>query len=381
MPSLGADMEGGTVVEWLKQPGEAVSRGEVVAVIETDKGAIEIEVFAEGILGDLAASVGDYREVGELLAKVEGEGDAEGVASVSPPGSENAAIAVSEEPYHGRTRISPAARRRAEALGVNLVELKGTGRGGAITLSDVEDRAREGGKAEADDTPASRPKGIDIPRMRKAIAAAMARSKREIPHYYVSATIDVTAMIEWLGVRNAAAPVTARILPVVPLIKAAALAARQAKGLNGIWTDDAFHESDDVNIGVAIALRGGGLAAPAILETETLSIDELMAKLRDLSGRVRRGNMRGSEIAGATFTVSSVGEGNIDSIVPIIYPPQVAILGIGSISRRPWVVDGELCVRQLCTVTLAGDHRASDGRVGARFLDLYERLLQEPGAL
>lgn len=380
MPFLGADMEGGTVVEWLKQPGDGVSHGEIIAVIETEKGAIEIEVFEDGILRDIEAAVGEFRGVGDVLATIEGEAGAAVPTPPAPP--EKRAPTAVPEAYHGRARVSPAARRRAEELGVDLAQVKGSGGGGAITLDDVEAAAKG---IEAEQAPAERPekvsKGIDIPRMRTAIAAAMARSKREIPHYYVSATIDVTTMTTWLSARNEKASVAERVLPVVPLIKAAALALAQVPALNGFWTEDTFHESADVNVGVAIALRGGGLAAPAILGTDGLSIDELMAKLRDLSGRVRQGHMRGSEIGGATFTVSSVGEGNVESLMPIIYPPQVGILGIGSISERPWVVGGDVRARQLVTATLAGDHRAGDGRLGAHYLEIFERLLQEPNAL
>ena len=390
MPSLGADMEGGTLVEWLKQPGDRVHHGEIIAVIETEKGAIEIEVFEDGVLRDIAAALGDYRQVGDVLAHIEGdavEGEA-GAAAPSPPKKAPLTVpdTVPGEPPHRRARISPAARRRAADLGVDLAQVTGTGPGGAIVITDVENRAKAAEpetktEAKAEAKPAKPPKGIDIARMRTAIAAAMARSKREIPHYYVSATIDVTAMTGWLTARNENAPVVKRVLPIVPLIKAAALAVRQVPALNGTWTDDIFHESADINIGVAIALRGGGLAAPAILGTDRLSIDELMAKLRDLSGRVRQGTMRGSELTGSTFTVTSVGEGNVESMMPIIYPPQVAIVGIGSISERPWVVDGDVRPRQLITATLAGDHRASDGRVGARFLEIFDRLLQEPETL
>lgn len=375
MPFLGADMEGGKVVEWLKQPGDPVSHGEIIAVIETEKGAIEIEVFEDGILKDIAAPIGEFRGVGDVLAMIEGEAGAAAPPAAAPPKEELPAAAPSEV-FHGRARVSPAARRRAEELGVDLAQVSGSGGGGAITITDVESAAK-GVAVEA----AAPSKGIDIPRMRTAIAAAMARSKREIPHYYVSATIDVTPMTDWLSARNEAASVAERVLPVVPLIKAAALALTQVSALNGSWAEDAFQESADINVGVAIALRGGGLAAPAILGTDGLSIDELMAKLRDLTSRVRAGHMRGSEIGGPTFTLSSVGEGNVESLMPIIYPPQVGILGIGSISERPWVVGGELRARQLVTATLAGDHRASDGRVGARFLEIFDRLLQEPDAL
>lgn len=383
MPSLGADMEGGTIVEWLKKPGDEVSHGEIIAVIETEKGAIEIEVFQDGTLKDIAAPVGTYLEVGELLAMIEGQAgaDIEGAAPAPAP-SPKAPVTTPEGRHQTRRRISPSARRLAEDRSVDLDRVVGTGPDGAVTRIDVEIFSKEDEqRPETKSALAGRPAGLDLPRMRSAIASAMARSKREIPHYYVSATIDVTAMTNWLTAYNTERPVAERVLPAVPLLKAAALALCQLRALNGTWADDAFCESADVNVGVAISLRGGGLVAPAILNTDRLSIDELMAKLRDLSGRVRKGHMRGSELTGSTFTVSSVGEGNIESVTPIIYPPQVAILGIGSISSRPWVVEGEVRVRKLITATLAGDHRASDGRVGARFLEEFDRLLQEPEAL
>jgi pyruvate dehydrogenase E2 component (dihydrolipoyllysine-residue acetyltransferase) len=383
MPFLGADMEGGKLVEWLKQPGDDVHHGEIIAVVETEKGAIEIEVFEDGTVQDITAQLGEYRDVGEVLAHIETSADKAGKtvspAHISPKMRE---AQTPDMPPRKRPRISPAALRQAERLGLDLMKIRGTGHNGAITMADVERSAAQADNEEKTDRqPASAPKGIDIARMRTAIAAAMARSKREIPHYYVSATIDVTKAMDWLSLHNKAAPISERVLPVVPLIKAAAIAISKVPQLNGAWREDAFDENTDINIGVAIALRGGGLAAPAILKTDELSVDQLMKKLRDLSGRVRQGNMRGSEIGGATFTLSFVGEGNTESVVPIIYPPQVAILGIGSIAVRPWVVDGEIQPRQLMTATLAGDHRASDGRVGARFLEIFDHLLQEPEAL
>jgi len=380
MPFLGADMEGGKIVEWLAHPGDAVHHSDIIAVVETEKGAIEIEVFEEGTLGKIVAALGEHRNVGEVLAFIETDTDA---VHHSPAAPIQPDIPIRQQGTpHTRPRVSPVALRRAEELGINLATLVGTGHDGAITLADVEQQAQPNDKP-AKEIPASdaRSKGIDVALMRTAIAASMARSKREIPHYYVSASIDVTKLMAWLGTHNAAAPIEQRVLPIVPLIKAVALAVQKTPTLNGAWVDDRFQQSGDINIGIAIALRGGGLAAPAILGTDGLSIDGLMVKLRDLTGRVRQGNMRGSEIGGGTFTVSSVGEGNVEAVVPIIYPPQVAILGLGSICERPWVIDGDVCPRQVITATLAGDHRASDGRVGARFLEVFDRLLQEPEAL
>lgn len=376
MPSLGADMEGGTIVEWLKKPGDEVHRGETIAVVETDKGAIEIEVFEDGVFKDVVAPVDEYCDVGDVIAQIEGRSGA-GLTS-----GESGAIGSSDTSAPRRIRVSPAARRRAKDLDVDLDNVLGTGVDDAITISDVESAAGAAEHdVELDAKPATKARGIDPVRMRSAIAAAMTRSKREIPHYYVSATIDVTRMSSWLAKFNEEASIAERILPAVPLIKAVALALGQVSQLNGTWTDNTFEPGKKINIGVAIALRGGGLVAPAILDTNELSITELMAKLRDLSGRVRQGHMRGSELTGSTFTISNVGEGNVEAVVPIIYPPQVAILGIGSIVERPWVVDGEVRARQLITATLAGDHRASDGRVGARFLGVLDKILQEPEAL
>lgn len=369
-------MEGGTIVEWLKQPGDEVHCGEIIAVVETDKGAIEIEVFEDGVFKDVAVLVDEYCDVGDVIAQIEGR------SSAGVPSSESGAIDGSDTPTPRRIRVSPAARRRAKDLDVDLDNVSGTGVGDAITISDVESAAGAAGHgAEPDVKPVVKARGIDLVRMRSAIAAAMTRSKREIPHYYVSATIDVTRMSSWLTTFNENVPVAERILPAVPLIKAVAGALEQVSQLNGTWADETFEPSKEINIGVAIALRGGGLVAPAILDTNELSITELMAKLRDLSGRVRQGHMRGSELTGSTFTISNVGEGNVEAVVPIIYPPQVAILGIGSISERPWVIGGEVRARQLITATLAGDHRVSDGRVGARFLGVLDKILQEPEAL
>lgn len=399
MPFLGADMEGGKVVEWLKKPGDKVEHGEIIAVVETEKGAIEIEVFEDGVLADIVADVGDYRDVGDLLAHI---GNAGGEtkpdtartepappaaqstpAAPTPPQPEPQAAPVPRQKKGKRPRVSPVALKRAEELGIDLTSLTGTGHEGAITLEDVEKsvatakapaKAKPGSKAEGT-------RGIDLDRMRSAIAAAMTHSKREVPHYYVSATIDVTKAMDWLTDYNKAVSVAERVLPAVLLIKATALALKEVPSLNGTWDDSEFKKADAVNVGIAISLRGGGLAAPAILETDRHAIGELMKKLRDLTGRVRLGNMRGSEIGGGTFTVSSVGEGNIENVIPIIYPPQVGILGLGSIMERPWIVDGKVCSRQVVTATLAGDHRVTDGRIGARFLEKLDRLLQEPETL
>ncbi len=217
--------------------------------------------------------------------------------------------------------------------------------------------------------------------MRKAIAAAMARAKREIPHYYLTHTADLGAALAWLEAFNAQQPVTDRLLPAVLLLKASALAIREVPQLNGTYVDGAFQPGDGIHVGWAIALRGGGLVAPAIRDTNKLTLPELMAAMRDLVQRARGGGLRSSELTSPTVTVTSLGERGAETVIGIIYPPQVALIGFGMVSMRPWVVDGRVEPRPLVTVSLAGDHRASDGHQGARLLNAIARLLQEPQKL
>jgi pyruvate dehydrogenase E2 component (dihydrolipoamide acetyltransferase) len=217
--------------------------------------------------------------------------------------------------------------------------------------------------------------------MRVAIAAAMARSKREIPHYYLVHQVDVTACEQWLVQENASLPPDSRLLMGALTIKAVALAARRFPALNGFYRDNKFEPAQAVHVGVAIAIRGGGLAAPALHDTDQLPVNELMARMRDLIQRTRAGRIRSSEIADSTITVSSLGERGVEALYGVIYPPQVAIVGFGKVVARPWVVDGAIGPRSVVTISLSGDHRVSDGHVGALFLAEIGKQLQEPDKL
>jgi pyruvate dehydrogenase E2 component (dihydrolipoamide acetyltransferase) len=381
MPSLGADMEAGTLVEWLVKPGDKVSRGDVVAVVETQKGAIEIEVFEDGVVDRLEARVGDRLPVGAPLASIRDTGGAPSEPAPAaapqepakpPPVAEQPVTAPPPAPTPGGPRpASPAARALAAERGIALDALVGSGPGGAILLADVE---------AAVERPAAKP-GLDLAAMRAAIAAAMARSKREIPHYYLSQTVDLQPATDWLAATNAARPPEARLLMGALFVKAAARAARTVPEMNGCYQSDAFSASERVHAGVAVSLRGGGLIAPAIHDADGLGLDTLMAAMRDLVGRVRTGRLRSSEMTDGTITVSSLGEGGADALTGVIYPPQVALVGFGAPVRRPWLAGDAVVPRTVVTVTLAADHRASDGRRGARFLAEIARLLQTPEAL
>jgi pyruvate dehydrogenase E2 component (dihydrolipoamide acetyltransferase) len=363
MPILGADMEAGTLVEWRKKPGDIVRRGDIVAEVETEKGLIEIEIFTSGVIEKLLVAPGQKVPVGTVLALVreEGGGAASEGAPVAPPPS---AAPVES----ARSRVSPAARTRAAALGVDVATIRGSGPGGAVTREDVERAAA---------APGTEPRA----RMRQVIAAAMARAKREIPHFYLAATIDLGRATAWLAERNAKRPPAERLLSGALLVKSVALALREVPELNATWRGGRAVPSTAIHVGVAITLRQGGLVAPAVHDADRLPLDELMRCLRDLVQRARAGSLRSSELADGTITVTSLGDQGVESVFGIIYPPQVALVGFGRIVERPWVVGGTVVPRPVVTATLSADHRVTDGHRGALLLAAVDRLLQAPEAL
>jgi pyruvate dehydrogenase E2 component (dihydrolipoamide acetyltransferase) len=217
--------------------------------------------------------------------------------------------------------------------------------------------------------------------MREAIGALMARSKREIPHYYLELQIDMSAALAWLHEENLRRPVTGRLLPSALLLSAVAGAVAQMPEMNGFWIDGAFQPGGGVHLGVAISLRGGGLIAPALHDADKMSLDELMAGTRDLVQRARAGRLRSSEMSDPTITVTNLGDRGVDLVHGVIYPPQVALVGFGAIRERPWATAGMLGVRPVVIATLAADHRASDGHAGGRLLALIDHRLQKPEEL
>ena len=249
---------------------------------------------------------------------------------------------------------------------VTLSTITGSGPAGAITRADVERRVGE----IAAPSERKRALGLDLDAMRTAIAAAMARSKREIPHYYLEHQIDVTACEHWLAATNAARPPEQRLLMGVLTVKSVALAARRFPAFNGFYRDGRYEPAPAVHVGMAIAIRGGGLAAPALHDADLRTLDELMARMRDLVSRMRAGRIRSSEIADPTITVSSLGDRGVAALYGIIYPPQVAIVGFGKVVERPWVIGGTVAPRSILTITLSADHRVSDGHAGALFVCL-----------
>lgn len=478
MPSLGADMEHGRVIEWMVKPGDHVKRGDIVATVDTDKALMDVESFDDGVIAELLVEPGTDVPVGAVLARITGTPAAEAPPPVPepvpmpppepmprpepmpPPEPITPPIpAPAPEPVpppapvprpepsapplthvHG---VTPPVRHLAHRLGVDLAAVHGSGKSGAITRGDVQRAAGtspaaaparvrssayarklatdlhidlstvpgtgpQGAVVEADvrraaaapPAPETAPAPVAVGQatgeraasagptaeersasMRRAVGALMARSKREIPHYYLHTTIDLRAATDWMQATNAGRPVMQRLVPAALLLKATALAAREIPEMNGFWVDDGFRPSTSVHLGVAVALRKGGLVAPAIHDADTLPLDALMDQLRDLVARARGGRLQRAEMSDPTITVTNLGDLGVEAVYGVIYPPQVALVGFGKVVEQPFAQDGLLGVRTAVTATLSADHRVSDGLRGGRFLDRIHELLQKPEEL
>ncbi len=375
MPSLGADMVAGTLTEWYRHPGDPVRRGDIIAAVDTDKGSIDVEVFEDGVVEQLVVPEGQKVPVGTLLAIIRAPGEAipppapartPEVAPTPPERAPGASGAPAAPAAESRLRASPLARRRATELGIDLGSIHGTGEGGVIRVEDVEAAAAGG------DRPA---------RMRRAIAAAMSRSKREIPHFYLTRTMDAGTAMAWLAQWNATREPADRLLTAVLLLKATALALLEFPELNARWEEERLVPADGIHLGVVTALRGGGLVIPALHHANRKRLPDLMLELRDVIQRARTGTLRSSDLSEGTVTVTSLGERGADVVLGVIYPPQTALIGFGTVVERPWVVAGGVGPRPVVTASLAADHRASDGHRGSAFLAAIDRLLQMPEGL
>jgi pyruvate dehydrogenase E2 component (dihydrolipoamide acetyltransferase) len=388
-------MSAGTLTCWRKQVGDIVHRGDIIAEVETEKGNIDVEVFSDGMIEKFLISAGEKVPVGTAMAIIREDVQttqaapqaAAPVATTLPETRatiERPKIVPSpraERHAVERLAISPSARRLARDLGVDPATVKGTGHGGAITREDIEQTASQGGGKAPTPVVAAPPASDKSTRIRQAIAAAMSRSKREIPHYYPGTTIDMHRALEWLSEQNEKRPVTDRVLYGALILKAVAVALREVPELNATWQDGQVVLNSQVHVGVAVSLRRGGLVAPAMHDTDHLTLDVLMQRMRDLVNRTRAGSLRSSEMSDPTITVTNLGEQGVECVYAVIYPPQVAMVGVGKIVERPWCVDGQVVPRRVVTMTLAADHRVSDGHRGGIFLAAVDRLLQEPEKL
>ncbi|HMK85885.1 MAG TPA: dihydrolipoamide acetyltransferase family protein [Steroidobacteraceae bacterium] len=400
LPSLGADMDQGTLLEWRVKPGDAVKKGDILAVIDTTKAALDVECWQSGEILDLLLKPGQTVAVGTPMLRLlePGEGAAAARAAaplpaetpVAPisaaPAAAPPTAAAAAEPKgtaapaapSARRPVSPAARRRSAELGVSLESVVGSGPNGVVTLKDVEDAAAHRLGTEARSSEAARDRSAEI---RRTIAAAMSRSKREVPHYYLSDEVPLGAASDWLRRANQERPITDRLLMAALYVRALARAAQRHPDMNGVYVENAYRPSASVHVGMAISLRGGGLIAPAIHSAEQKSLEQIMRSLTDLVARARAGKLRRDEFADPTITLTNLGDQSVTAVYGVIYAPQVALVGFGQVRERAWVIEGRVVPMPAVTLTLSADHRVSDGHAGARFLAAIGAELQHPEKL
>jgi pyruvate dehydrogenase E2 component (dihydrolipoamide acetyltransferase) len=354
MPSLGADMDQGKLMKWLIKPGDEIKKGQAIAVVETTKSTVEIESFKEGKVLELIGKEGEEIRVGSSIATFE----------------------IPEQRHHesadSRLKVSPAARRLAITQGIKLEQVVGSGPGASIELRDIEKLI----------TPVKTPEktgtGVNL---RAAIAQAMGRSKKEIPHYYLRNRVSLDRFMAWIDEKNANLASEQRLMIPVALLRAVTLALQENPAMNGYFEKDLFSPKESIHLGMTIALKQGGVLVPAILDSQQLSVSELNLAFQDLLQRARKGELKNRELTEGTFTVSYLGDLGCDEVLGIIFPPQVALLGLGRIHKEAVVVNGVLRVGFVIQVTLSADHRVSDGLIGARFLASIEKFLTNPHLL
>ncbi|AJR05448.1 2-oxo acid dehydrogenase subunit E2 [Photobacterium gaetbulicola] len=400
MPALGADMRDGTLIEWQVKRGDKVAKGDIIAVIETSKGAIDMEAYHDGTITELLVEPIIKLPVGSVMARMTATKAEPQVVTTPALGTTDSTTATGKQtpadsrqdgslptvmverhpylarhpsvlvqPNPSRQLVSPAARLLAIQQGIMLSGLTGSGPNGAILLRDIPAKPEQHARHEIKDESSS---------MRQAISDAMSMSKQQIPHYYLALDIDLSTTQAWLKQQNQHREPEQRLLITAVIIAAIARQLPRYPALNGSCHEGQFTPAEAIHIGNTISLRDGGLVVPAILDADQRNLEQVMASLKEITERARRGRLRSSELTGATITVTSIGERGADSLIGVIYPPQVAIIGLGRLRKAPIVSNDKLCVGDVMTVTLSADHRVSDGLTGSRFLTALAKQLQHP---
>lgn len=382
MPSLGADMDEGKLLEWHIKPGDQINKGDLIAVVETQKAAVEIESFRTGIVLELIGKIDDIIPVGQAIATldIEEESAAKTSHTVTPdiPAPQPAIIATAKNApalssltaTGQRIRISPAARHLADEHHIDLTQVTGTGREGAIELRDIKPLIATHKKPATNDS---------LINIRDAIARVMTRSKREIPHYYLQSQFVVDNLVTWLDTQNRSLPPEQRLFMPAVLMRAIVLALKTNPAMNGFYENGIFTPSSAIHLGITVSLKPEGVMTPAIIDAQDLSLLELNATFADLVQRARAGKLRNREMTDGTITVTNVGDLGADTVTGVIFAPQVALIGLGRIHKAA-VVDTEGGLRSgfVLNATLSADHRVTDGLAGSKLLSTLGRLLADP---
>lgn len=351
MPSLGADMDKGKLMDWKIKVGDKVIKGQSIALVETTKSTVEIESFREGEVLELVGHLGDDIPVGQVIATFDVQPDSLTVEAITDT----------------RLKISPRAKKMAQDHGVNIDMLKGTGTKGEISSSDVENFLTSQNKSyETDST------------IRDAIAKAMSKSKREIPHYYLKIQVNLKKFMIWLDKKNGTLKPEDRIMLSSAFLYAVNLSLKEHPEMNGHYENGIFQPSSSVNMGIAISLKSGGVLVPAILNSDEKNLMELNQSFQDLIIRTRNDHLKNSELTEGTVTVTNIGDSGVDEVYGVIFPPQVAIIGFGRVAQSPIVENNNLTLGYVVNITLSADHRVTDGLNGSKFLSKIENILLHP---
>ena len=401
MPRLSDTMEEGRVLQWYKQVGDSVEKGELLAEIETDKAVMELESVEEGTLLELLVAEGGAAPLGAPIALVGDESElgkqiavpaqntpatetvqpsvagSDGSTQTKPAPASRPADGSDAKDASGRIKASPLARRIAAEEGIDLLQVKGTGPGGRIVKEDVENAARDA--AVADD-PAAEPSSSEVAslsRMQSTIVRRMLESKTTVPHFYLTLEIDMGAAKEMRAQVNAAWSKEERISFNDIIIRATALALMRHPDANGSYRDGGFVYHDEANIGIAVAVPNG-LLVPVLKNCDTKPLRRLAAEAKVLVERTREGKNRPGDLEGGTFTVSNLGMFGVRDFYAIVNPPQAGIIAVGTIEPRPVVREGEIVVRDIMNLSISADHRILYGAPAAEFLRDLKDLLENP---
>ncbi|RKQ73190.1 pyruvate dehydrogenase complex dihydrolipoamide acetyltransferase [Oceanibaculum indicum] len=425
MPALSPTMTEGTLAKWLKKEGDTVASGDVIAEIETDKATMEVESADEGVLGKIVVPegtegvpvnelIGWLLEEGEDASAIEGAGDAKPAPKQEAPKQEAKAEAPKEQPKPeaakpaaggdkgDRIFVSPLARRMAEQAGLDLASLSGSGPNGRIVKADIEAALSKGGTkapAAAPQAAAAAPQSAapvslpqsqpDVPglpsytevpnsSMRKVIAKRLTESKLTAPHFYLTIDCEIDKLLAVRKELNEKAGDSGYKLSVNDLvIRATALALKKVPAANATWTESAIRIYDQVDISVAVAIDEG-LITPVIRDAGSKGLVEISAEMKDLAKRARERKLKPEEFQGGTFSISNLGMFGIKDFAAVINPPQGAILAVGAGEQRPVVKDGALAIATVMSCTLSVDHRVVDGAIGAEFLSVFKKLIEDP---
>jgi pyruvate dehydrogenase E2 component (dihydrolipoamide acetyltransferase) len=400
MPKLGFDMAEGTLVRWVRAEGDTIEKGEILAEIETDKATVEVEAAESGMIRKLLIPEGTAVPIGTPIA-VLGTPDEpldalpEAPAPAAPkPRDAAAAPSATAEPASselaaglpGGVRASPLARRMAAEHAVDLRQVSGSGPGGRVTRRDIA-AALEGAPASSPTFPApsamtrppvpARDEVLSPSKLRQAIGRRMTSSKQQVPHFYLTADLDVAQLVQLRAEANAALPDEARLSFHDFVVRASALALRSFPALNATLNGDRIVRHAAVNVGSAVAVEGG-LLTIVVRDADQKTLPAISVEIREMAGRAREGRVRPEDIEGSTFTVSNLGMYDVDEFIAIINPPEAAILAVGAVRQVPVVESGQVVAGWRMSVTLSADHRVTDGAEAARWLQYLRTYLEHP---